>query len=127
MKYMAMTRKDVIEYIKKVFNVDPDHPFRNEYAETEVFRHRDTAKWFALCMQVRADRLGHEREEWVDVVTMKSEPVLIDNLISKKGFYRAYHMNKKQWLTVELNEDTPAEEVKNLLEMSFELTDKKKK
>ena len=122
-----MLREDVINYIKKTYEVGPDHPFKNEYAETEVFRHKDTGKWFALCMQVRADRLGYNSQEWIDVVTMKSEPLLIDGLISTEGFHRAYHMNKRQWLTVELNKNTSGQQVEGLIDMSFEMTDKKKK
>ena len=123
-----MERKDIVAYIKRTYKVEPDFPFSEEYSETAVFRHPDTRKWFALCMEVRADRLGYDLDsEWIDVITMKSEPLLIDGLISNKGFHRAYHMNKRQWLTVELGDDTRDQQIKDLIDLSFELTDKKKK
>lgn len=40
--------------------------------------HKDTGKWFALVMQVGADKLGYESGEMCDILTMKSEPLLID-------------------------------------------------
>lgn len=122
-----MERRDVLDYIKKTYRVEPDYPFSKDYSETPVFRHRDTRKWFALCMEVRADRLGYDSDsEWIDVVTLKSEPLLIDGIVAREGFHRAYHMNKKQWLTVELGDKVPEKEIRNLIDMSFELTEKKR-
>jgi len=124
----GMDRAAVISYIKKEYGLDPDYPFSEKYSKTPVFRHPDTGKWFALCMEVRADRLGYDSDtEWIDVITMKSEPMLIDGVISREGFHRAYHMNKTQWLTVVLGDKVPDEEIKNLIALSFELTDRKKK
>lgn len=34
-------------------------------------------------------------------------------------------MNKTQWMSVELNHQTNADELKNLIDLSFTLTDKK--
>jgi predicted DNA-binding protein (MmcQ/YjbR family) len=58
---------------------------------------------------------------------MKSEPVLIDSLVLRPGFHRAYHMNKTRWLSVELNDTISSEEIKSLIDLSFELTQKKKR
>ncbi len=52
--------------------------------------------------------------------------MLIDGLVWNEGFHRAYHMNKTQWITVELNDKVSAEEVQNLLDLSHSLTEKKK-
>lgn len=122
-----MERKDVKAYIKRKYRVEPDFPFSKEYSNTPVFRHQDTRKWFALCMEVRADRLGYNDEKLLDVLTVKSEPMLIDGIILREGFHRAYHMNKTQWLTVELSDKVSDDEIKKLIDLSFELTEKKKK
>lgn len=123
-----MNLADVVAYIKEEYQVDPDYPFSKEYAQTPVFRHQDTKKWFALCMKVRADKLGYPLDaEWIDVITLKSEPALIDGIILRQGFHRAYHMNKTKWLTIELNDKVDSDEVMSLIDMSFELTGKKSK
>jgi len=118
-----MTREQVFTYVKRKYKVEPDHPFQGD-SDSAVLRHSDTGKWFALLMSVRADKLGHDSEERLEVITMKSEPMLIDSLIRKEGYHRAYHMNKTQWLTIELNGGVPEEEIKRLIDMSFGLTEK---
>ena len=119
-----MIREDVFTYIKKEYHVEPDYPFDKDPG-TAVLRHRDTRKWFALVMYVRGDKLGYDSEDWIDVVTMKSEPILIDSLLAKQGFHRAYHMNKTQWLTIELGIKASDKEIMNLIDMSFDLTKKR--
>ncbi len=121
-----MTRETLFSYAKKEYNVVPDFPFDGDF-ESAVLRHRDTRKWFALAMYVRADRLGYLCEEHVSVVTVKCDPMLIDTLIQRSGYHRAYHMNKTQWLTIELESGVPDEEIRSLIDLSYRLTDKSKK
>lgn len=122
-----MNKEEVFEYLKEEYGVEPDYPFAKEYAGTAVFRHRDTSKWFLLYMEVAGDKLGHDDSEPVEILTMKSESMLIDGIILRPGFHRAYHMNKRQWLSVELSDRVNDEELKSLIGLSFDLTDKKKR
>lgn len=119
-----MIRENVFAYVKKEYNVEPDYPFKKD-PETAVLRHKNSRKWFGLVMPVRADKLGYDSENQIDVVTMKSEPILIDSLVAQQGFHRAYHMNKTQWLTIELGNKVPDKEIRNLMDLSFDLTSKR--
>ncbi|MCM1568735.1 MAG: MmcQ/YjbR family DNA-binding protein [Roseburia sp.] len=121
-----MSRDEIFAYVKEEYGVEPDYPFDRDF-ESAVLRHGDTGKWFALVMYVRGDRLGYDSEERIAVITMKSEPMLIDSLVRQKGCHRAYHMNKSQWLTVELDGAMSKQDIRNLIDMSFALTEKGKK
>ena len=121
-----MTRDDIFAYVMRKYGVSPDYPFDKDF-KSAVMRHSGNGKWFALIMPVRADRLGHESSGYVDVVTVKSEPMLIDSFIAHEGFHRAYHMNKTMWLTIELIDAVTDEKIKDLIGMSYDMTDVKKK
>ena len=116
-----MTRGEVMAYIEKTYGVKPVYPWKVA-PENAVFRHKDTGKWFAVVMPVRRDKLGYEDMEYVDVVTMKCDPFLIDGLVQTEGYHRGYHMNKSLWLTAELNWNVPNQKIESLLDMSFQLT-----
>lgn len=116
-----MSREEVLAYIKRKYKVEPDFPFARD-SDTAVLRHKDTGKWFALVMYIPADRLGYEEKTPINIVTMKSEPMLIDSLVKQKGFHRAYHMNKTKWLTIELDGSVSRQQITSLIDMSFELT-----
>ena len=121
-----MTRKEIVAYAKKVYHVEPDYPFHEDF-DSAVLRHRDTGKWFALMMRVKADKLGYAGGEPVEILTIKSEPMLIDSLVLRPGFHRAYHMNKTQWVSVECKDAVSEKEIRSLLDLSYELTDQNKK
>ena len=46
-------------------------------------------------------------------------------LITEDGIFPAYHMNKRNWITVILDGTVPEEQVLSLLDMSFSATSKK--
>ena len=122
---ISMTRKDIFAYVKKTYRTEPDYPFCEDF-DSAVLRHKDTGKWFALVMQVGADKLGYESGEMCDILTMKSEPLLIDSLVQRPGFHRAYHMNKTKWFSVELKDTVSTQEIRSLIDLSYELTEHKK-
>jgi predicted DNA-binding protein (MmcQ/YjbR family) len=44
-----------------------------------------------------------------------------------KGYFPAYHMNKKSWLTVLLDGSVNDDELKDLIHLSYEIIEKKNK
>jgi len=116
-----MTRGDFEALVFDAYNIRADYPF-DEDLVTGVFRHTGSGKWFAIAMNISGSRLGRESGEHIDVVNMKCAPEVIESLVGvERGIYRAYHMNKMHWLTVDLAEcDTGT--VSWLLAISFELT-----
>ena len=58
----------------------------------------------------------------IDIVNLKCDPVLIGSLQSEKGIFPAYHMSKDKWISVALDGGVDDEQIKMLLEMSYELT-----
>ena len=91
--------------------------------DTAVLRHEDNQKWYAVLMRIPWDTLEKGREGLVEAVNLKHEQV--SNLLSKKGIYPAFHMNKRYWLSLALDDSLQDEEVIELIERSWNLTVKK--
>ncbi len=72
------------------------------------------------------DTLGLRGTESLDVVNFKCDPILIGSLRGEPGIFPAYHMNKEQWLTAALDGSVSDEQIKMLLDMSYEATASKK-
>lgn len=117
-----MNRTQFIDYIREQFGVEPEYPWK-QWPNYAVFRHSDSQKWFALVMDVPDEKLGIEGEKIVDVVNLKLDPDFIDELIhNKKGYLQAYHMNKRSWVSILLDDSVSADDIKPLLDESFEKT-----
>ncbi|MCC8046069.1 MAG: MmcQ/YjbR family DNA-binding protein [Clostridiales bacterium] len=60
-------------------------------------------------------------------VIVKCDPVMIDMLRQSPGFLPGYHMNKTNWLSILLDGTVSDEQILDLLDLSFQITAKKKK
>ena len=90
-----------------------------------VLRHADTGKWFALVMDVPAEKLGLAGDAVHEVMNIKVDPDELDALLDGGGVLPAYHMHKGSWASVLLGdaEDAlDAAEVQCLIRASFALT-----
>lgn len=119
-----MDREELEKYITDAFNADAEFPWA-KYPNYIVFRHSNNKKWFALIMDVPKEKLSLNENGTVSVVNLKCDPVMVDILLSEPGFFPAYHMNKKSWITIALNDNANADKIKMLIDMSFDLTSSK--
>ena len=91
--------------------------------DTAVLRHEGNQKWYAVLMRIPWDKLEKGREGLVEAVNIKHDQVA--DLLSKRGIYPAFHMNKRYWLSLALDDSLQDEEVIELIEKSWNLTVKK--
>ena len=91
--------------------------------DTAVLRHEGNQKWYAVWMKISWGKLEKSREGQVEAVNLKHDQVA--DLLSKKGIYPAFHMNKRYWISVVLDDTLSDEKVLELIEKSWILTSKK--
>ena len=91
--------------------------------DTAVLRHEGNKKWYAVLMKISWDKLEKGREGQVEAVNLKHDQVA--DLLLNKGIYPAFHMNKRYWISVALDDALSDEEVLELIEKSWNLTTKK--
>lgn len=133
-----MDKETLTHYLRNTYNVEPDHPWMSNPSYA-VFRHSADRKWFALIMDVPAKSFfakcgtPEERNQqqqnphMINIVNLKCDQELISTVIGNKNVYPAYHMNKGNWLSIVLDDNTDEEQLKVLLDMSYRLTRSTKK
>ncbi|CRZ19315.1 Uncharacterized protein conserved in bacteria [Kingella kingae] len=87
-----------------------------------VYRHSSNRKWFAIVMQIAGTQIGLDDVDNLAVVNVKLLPEWITQLSGQHGFAPAYHMNKKHWLSVRLDNTLPSSQIVDLLKTGFEQT-----
>lgn len=116
-----MNAEEVKKHIYDTYGVEGDFPWIDD--DSTVFRHKENRKWFALIMfGVERSRLKTAGEGAADALNLKCEPELALAIRDGKGILPAYHMNKEKWITVVLDGSVPAEQIKALIDVSYELT-----
>lgn len=90
----------------------------DSYPDFGVFKNKDTKKWYALIMNIDKGKLDDGKGS-IEIVNVKIDENKIKQLLSKKGFYPAYHMNKKYWISVALDDTLKDEVILDLIEESY--------
>ena len=118
-----MNRQELEQIVAAEYAVTPEYLWEGDNI-TAALRHQDTKKWFGVLMRISARKLNLDSNREVDVAVIKLDPDLIQELIAANPgkLFPAYHMNKKHWLTILLDETVDADLVKALINDSYRLT-----
>lgn len=108
------------KYIKDKFTISPEFLWE-KHPRYGVFRNNNTDKWFAIILNVDKSKLVKDETGEVEIIDIKvTEDV--SALLKMPGFYPAYHMNKKSWITIILDDTLKDSEIISLLDNSYELS-----
>jgi hypothetical protein len=113
-------REDVFEYVNEEYGTRPEFLW-SKYPLYAVLKHTNN-KWYGIIMNVPKEKIGLEGREEVDIIDVKCPPDMIANLRSGNGFFPAYHMNKEHWITILLDGSVEDGQIKQLIDLSYELT-----
>ena len=108
-------------FIVKEFSDQADHPFE-KYPDYLSFR--VDGKWYALFFPLKGDKLalsGEKASLVYDVVNIKVNPRQMDKLLDLDGIYPSYHMSKKTWISLVLDETIPDQTIFELIRGSRSL------
>jgi len=110
------TRQEAVKFCLSLENTYEDYPFHD--INWTIMRHRGNQKMFAAIYE-------HLGNIWINV---KCDPNLAHMWRSTyKSVVPAYHMNKSHWNSIILDRSIPADEIKNMIADSYELTKPKKR
>ncbi|MBQ6109963.1 MAG: MmcQ/YjbR family DNA-binding protein [Alphaproteobacteria bacterium] len=114
-------RVQILDFIVKKYKIRGDKPWRND-PEFVVVRHPDNKKWFGLIMPVPRKKLKLSGNGSVDVINLKTDPIVIGGFKNQNGILPAWHMNKSTWCSVVLDGTVPISDIQFLINVSFDLT-----
>ena len=92
-----------------------------KYPGHGVFRNNNNQKWYGIIMNIPASKIMQDDKD-IEILDVKIEPEELENLLKKEGFFPAYHMNKKRWITILLDDTVSDEEIKHYLDHSYQLS-----
>lgn len=111
-----ITRKIIEKY-----NVLPEFLWE-KYPNIGVFRNARSDKWFGIIMDVDGKKIAPQKEGVVEVLNVKLDSD-VPKYIQKTGIYECYHMSKKNWVSIILDNTLKDEEIMELIGLSFNNSD----
>ena len=114
----------IVEYIRENFADEPEFLWA-KYPNYAVFRRKDNRKWYAVIMSVPRNKLGLDGAEELEILNLRVEPQELDKIFDDEKYFRGWHMNKRSWMTLRLDDTLTDEEISARLAKSYELAAKK--
>ncbi len=111
----------IAKVIKEKYGDDPEFEWE-KFPGYATFRNKDSKKWYAIIMNLDKNKLDKKSNGEVEIINIKLKPREVEELLKLDGFYSAYHMNKKNWITIVLNNTVPDEMILKLIDKSYSYT-----
>ena len=105
--------------IIKKYETTPEFLWK-KYPGYGVFRNKKSGKWFAIIMNIDKSKIILNQKGEIEILNVKLND---DKYLKQKGIYPAYHMNKKSWVTIILDDTLKEEEILNLINISYKYSD----
>lgn len=103
-------------YVKEKYNIEPTYIIENER-----YAYKINNKWFGFVMKAKYQWLGIQKEGIVDILNVKLKEEEINNIVDNKYIFKAYHMNKKHWITIMLSPKFSFNDIIKYIDKSYDL------
>ncbi|MBE6504173.1 MAG: hypothetical protein E7Z73_00315 [Methanobrevibacter millerae] len=110
--------KRLMDRIEKRYNTELEFLWE-KFPKDAIYRNKTNNKWFALLVVLDKSKIGLEGEEEIEIAVIKHDNV--SNIIDGESILEGYHMNKKYWITLPLDDRISDEKLFELVDNSYNL------
>ena len=89
-----------------------------KFPSDAVFKNPDTNKWYGVIMNIKRSKIDNKSDEYIDIMNIKLDKAKVWELLHQNGFYPAWHMNKKSWITIVMDDTLKDNEIINYIHIS---------
>ena len=94
----------------------------DKFPEHGVFRNKRSGKWFGIIMNIDKSKIIPNKEGKIEVLNVKLDDKT-EKYLKQKGIYLAYHLSKKSWVSIILDDTLTDEKIMELIEISYQNSD----
>ncbi|MDE5764228.1 MAG: MmcQ/YjbR family DNA-binding protein [Ruminococcus sp.] len=116
-------RNKIIAYAGERYSTEPEYLWAKT-PDTFVLRNKNNKKWYAAVLQVKKSKFGYDDNSLVDVINLRCEPVTRECLLSEGRCFPGYHMNKKNWISIILDDNIDFQILCNIIDESYDIIDR---
>ena len=87
-----------------------------------VFKNPKNNKWYGIIMNIDYSKIVKSKKGEIEIINIKLDKAEIQELLTQEEFYPAWHMNKKNWISIILDETLPDKKIMEYIEESHSYT-----
>ena len=119
--YIYNQTNRIDKLIKDKYNVEAEFLW-NKFPGFGVYRNIRSNKWFGIIMNIPKNKIVGDDEKEIEVLNVNLD-LASSIYLKQKGIYPSYHMNKKNWVSIILDDTLNDEDIMNLIQISFDISD----
>lgn len=123
--FKSTQAKEIINYVNLKYG-DNLVFLWEKFDDNAVWRNKKNNKWYGLLLTIKKEKLGIASDEIVEIIDLMYQKNLIDSIVDNEFIYPGYHMNKKSWITIKLDNTVKTSKIKELIDNSYEISIQKK-
>lgn len=113
----------LIDYVRNTYGDELEFLW-DKFPDNAIWRRKDNKKWYAAILTVPRNKLGMNSDEIVEIIDLRIQPDKMASLLLNEHYYPGWHMNKKSWYTIILDDGVPDEKICRRLDESYNLAKK---
>lgn len=121
--FKSRQSQTVIDFIRNKFGDEPEYLWE-KFPNNAVFRRKENRKWYVAILTVEGNKLGLDSDAVEEIIDLRMNPTNAQELLARENYFPGWHMNKKSWYTLVLNESLPDDEIKQRITESYNLAKK---
>lgn len=118
--FKSRQAKSVIAYIRDKYGDELEFLWE-KFPNDAIARRKDNKKWYIALLTISRRKIGIDSDEMIEVIDLRMKPEDIEALVDNKKYFPGYHMNKKHWVTIPLNEAPSIDEIYEKIDDSYRL------
>lgn len=115
---------EIKKYINKKYSSTMVKPFKSNPNIKALVT--DKNKWYALILDVEYNKLNKDSsiESKVKIINLKHNTDHIPKIINERNIFPSYHMSKKHWISVVMDNNMDLNYLMQLIDISYNLVNK---
>lgn len=89
-----------------------------------VFRNTRSNKWFGIIMNIDRSKIISDKSGEIEILNVKLDDN-IQNCLGVEGIYPSYHLSKKSWISIILDDTLSDKEIMDLIDISYNISNVK--
>lgn len=113
----------IIDYVQDTYGDELEFLW-TKFPDNAVWRRKDNGKWYGAILTVSRNKLGLSSNEVVEIIDLRLQQEQMTQIIDHKCYFPGWHMNKKSWYTIILDNSVSTDEIYRRIDESYKLAKK---
>ena len=119
--FKSSQTKEIIEYVNNKYDDELEFLWE-KYDNNAIWRNKLNRKWYAVILTITEEKLKIESKKEIEIIDLMYQKDKICDVIDNIKIYPGYHMNKKSWLTIKLDNSMRTDEIIKFIDNSYSLS-----